>query len=165
MNEIRFTAYCTPQPQGSMKGFVLPGKWGAKPRAILTSDNKKLKPYRGEITREAMVALRDAGVAEPFAAKHIPVRMVIDFYLERPPSVPKKRKGMVVKPDLSKLIRSTEDAMTGILYVDDAQIVELSVRKHYGTPERVEIWATIVDVLEGSVSEIPAKLHAAPTLF
>lgn len=145
MNQIHFTAYVTPQPQGSMKGFVLPGKWGAKPRAILTSDNKKLKPFRGEVTREAMSALSKAGIAEPFAAKHVPVSMVMDFYFQKPPSVPKKRKGMVVKPDLSKLVRSTEDAMTGILYVDDAQIVELSVRKHYGTPERVEVSAAIVD--------------------
>ena len=145
VSEIKFTAYVTPVPQGSMRGFVLPGKWGAKPRAILTSDNTKLKPYRGEVTREAMVALGKAGVAEPFAAKHVPVKMVFDFYLQRPASIPKKRQSPTVKPDLDKLIRSSTDAMTGILYADDAQIVELSVRKHYGTPERVEVSATILE--------------------
>jgi len=161
VSEIRFTAYVTPTPQGSMKGFVLPGKWGAKPRAILTSDNKKLKPYRGEVTREAMVALRDAGVEEPFAEKHVPVSMVLDFYFQRPPSIPKKRVGMVVKPDIDKLIRSTTDAMTGIIYADDAQIVELSVRKHYGTPERVEV-ATSIWVENQSVASKP---ELAGTLF
>ena len=39
--------------------------------------------------------------------------------------------------------------MTGVLYADDAQVVELSVRKHYGSPERVEV---SVAVLEASVS-------------
>jgi Holliday junction resolvase RusA-like endonuclease len=143
VRQIKFVAYCTPQPQGSMKGFVLPGKNGAKGRAILTSANPKLKPYRGEITREAMSALSEAGITEPMAAKHVPVSLIIDFYLARPASIPRKRTELVVKPDLSKLIRSTEDAMTGILYADDAQIVELSVRKHYGSPERVEISARI----------------------
>jgi crossover junction endodeoxyribonuclease RusA len=142
--EIKFTAYVTPTPQGSMKGFVLPGKWGKKPRAILTSDNKKLKPYRGEVTREAMIALGNAGLEEPFAGKHVPVSLSLEFYLQRPPSIPKKRKCMVVKPDIDKLVRSTTDAMTGILYADDAQVVVLSAGKHYGVPERVEVVATIV---------------------
>jgi crossover junction endodeoxyribonuclease RusA len=151
MTQIKFTAYVTPVPQGSMKGFVLPGKWGAKPRAILTSDNTKLRPYRGELTREAMVALRDAGVAEPFAPKHVPVSIVFDFYLQRLASIPKKREFPSVRPDLDKLVRSSTDAMTGILYADDAQIVELSTRKHYGTPERVEVTVTVIGEKEGKL--------------
>ena len=58
--QIKFIAYATPQPQGSMRGFVLPGKNGQKARAILTSDNSKLKPYRSEVTRSAMLALSQA---------------------------------------------------------------------------------------------------------
>jgi crossover junction endodeoxyribonuclease RusA len=144
--KISFVAYCTPQPQGSMRGFVVPGTNGAKHRAILTSDNTKLKPFRHEVTRSAMIALRDAGIAEPFAAKHVPVCLRLDFYLAKPDSAPRKRFSPVVKPDVSKLIRSTEDAMTGILYADDAQIVSETARKLYGIPERVEI---SVEVLEG----------------
>jgi Holliday junction resolvase RusA-like endonuclease len=150
--QIKFVAYCTPQPQGSMKGFVLPGKNGQKARAILTSDNSKLKPYRSEVTRSAMLALSEAGVAEPFAGKHVPVSLVLDFYLDRPASIPKKRKEMVVRPDLSKLVRSTEDAMTGVLYADDAQVVELSVRKHYGAPERVEVSVAVLEPSEALLS-------------
>jgi len=144
MKQVKFTVYARPVPQGSMKGFVIKGKWGAKDRAILTSDNSKLKPFRGEVTREAMVALRNAGLSEPMAEKHVPVSIVMDFYLERPASIPKKRKEMVVKPDCDKICRSTIDALTGILYADDAQIVEISARKHYGVPERVEVSATII---------------------
>jgi crossover junction endodeoxyribonuclease RusA len=164
VRQVKFTAYVTPIPQGSMKGFVVPGKWGAKDRAILTSDNTKLKPYRGEVTREAMVALGKAGIAEPFADKHVPVSVIFDFYLQKPVSTPKKRQYPSVKPDLSKLVRSTEDAMTGILYADDAQVVEFSVRKHYGTPERVEVTATIID--EDFVSREPQLTkHLTPSLF
>lgn len=145
MKSIIFTAYATPVPQGSMKGFVLPGKNGKAARAILTSDNKHLRPYRQEVTRSAMVALAEKNLPEPFAGKHVPVKLVFEFYIAKPPSVSKKRTRHVVKPDLSKLIRSSEDAMTGVLYADDAQVVEVHSRKIYGTPERAVIMVQILD--------------------
>lgn len=45
------------------------------------------------------------------------------------------------KPDLSKLIRAAEDALTGIVYVDDARITRLVVEKRFAvdSPPRVEI--------------------------
>lgn len=129
---------------GSMKGFVLPGKGGAKPRAILTSNNPKMKPYRQELTHSAMAEIRERGMVSPLAGKHVPVELILDFYFAKPESCPKKRTRIVVKPDMDKVIRATADALTGILYADDAQIVELSARKHYGTPERVEISMTVL---------------------
>lgn len=160
MSEVKFTAFVHPEPQGSTKGFVLKGKWGAKDRAILTSSNSKLKPYRGQVTREGVVALEAAGFPQPMADKHVPVAVVFDFYFAKPPSIPKKRTQMVVKPDLSKLIRATEDAFIGLLYADDAQIVDIRSRKHYGTPERVEVCVRTVDALEGK-----EKPEMAGTLF
>lgn len=142
---IQFTVNARPEPQGSSKGFVLPGKNGARPRAIITSANPKLKPYRQELTHTAMALLDSLGIQVPFAGKHVPVSVKMDFYLEKPASVAKKRDRLVVKPDLSKLIRSTEDALTGILYADDAQIVAGWFGKHYGTPERVEIMVQLLD--------------------
>ena len=165
MSQVRFTAFVHPEPQGSVKGFVLKGKWGAKDRAILTSANSKLKPYRGQVTREAVSALDAAypGFPQPMAGKQIPVSVIFDFYFAKPPSVPKKRTHMVVKPDLSKLIRATEDAFIGLLFADDAQIVEISSRKHYGTPERVEVCVRTVDGELGSQSV--AQPEMVGTLF
>jgi hypothetical protein len=37
----------------------------------------------------------------------------------------------VVKPDLDKLVRAVGDALTGILYRDDAQIVSLNASKRF----------------------------------
>lgn len=145
MDRIKFTVYARPEPQGSTKGFLLKGKWGNKDRVILTSANKKLKPYRQELTNTALVALSDSGVQRPMATKHVPVSIALDFYFERPASIPKKRTHISVKPDIDKICRSTIDALTGIIYHDDAQIVEVSARKHYGLPERAEISATVVD--------------------
>lgn len=47
------------------------------------------------------------------------------------------------RPDALKLARGVEDALQGVIYRDDAQIVEETLRKEYGTPERAEIriWA------------------------
>jgi len=38
------------------------------------------------------------------------------------------------KPDVLKLARAVEDAMTGLVYVDDSQIVVETLRKEYGEP-------------------------------
>ena len=43
------------------------------------------------------------------------------------------------KPDRGKLLRCVEDALAGIVYVDDAQIVKGDVSKVYGTPG-VTMW-------------------------
>lgn len=37
--------------------------------------------------------------------------------------------------DLSKLVRSTEDALTGVAYNDDRQIVSMNVSKRYCTAD------------------------------
>jgi len=40
------------------------------------------------------------------------------------------------KPDRGKYLRAIEDAMTKLVYVDDAQIVSGTVDKRYGAPAR-----------------------------
>lgn len=100
MSRLEFTAYVHPEPQGSIKAFMI----GGKPR--LTTTNTKLKPFRSEVTRCAMVAARDAGLELPIAAKHVPVRVMVNFYLARGAGIPKKRIWPSVKPDVDKLIRS-----------------------------------------------------------
>lgn len=125
---ITFTVYGTPRPQGSTRAFI-PKGWN---RAVITTDNTRLKPWRQQIAGEA-VSLNLA----PFK-RDIPLVMDLDFYFEKPPSA-KHRKGMTVRPDKDKLERSVFDALKGILYANDAQIVDGRTRKLYGLPERVEI--------------------------
>lgn len=135
---MRFTVYVHPQPQGSAKAFVH-GR-----RAIITSDNAKLKPYRNEVTAVVLRACEDALAVTPLAPKHVPVALSLNFFFSRLPSIPRKRAEVVVKPDIDKLVRATLDALTGVLFADDAQVVHLEARKHYGSPERVEIvWGLV----------------------
>jgi Holliday junction resolvase RusA-like endonuclease len=132
---IIFTVLGKPEPQGSMKAFVIKGK------ARLTSANTKMKSWRQEVGWAALDAWRDG---EPFAAKHVPVKVDYLFVINPPPSKPKRRLAPAVKPDIDKLIRACTDALTGILYVDDGQVVECHARKIYGQPERTEITVEIV---------------------
>lgn len=141
LQRLAFTVLVRPVPQGSMKGYPIRRKNG-KMGVVLTSDNTKLKPYRGEVTRAAWDLVNRSN--DLFAGKHVPIRLTLNFFLKRPISASKKRMALVVKPDLSKLLRATEDALTGVLYADDAQIVEEHIFKAYGMPERVEILLEIL---------------------
>jgi Holliday junction resolvase RusA-like endonuclease len=160
MSEVRFTAYVKPEPQGSSRAFIVKGKWGGADRAVVTSDNKDLKSFRSEVTREAIRAVVDANLPRPMAEKHVPVSVEVDFYFQRPPSIPKKRIEAVVRPDVDKCLRSILDSYTGVIFEDDAQVVSIVGRKHYGAPERVEAVAAI-----GTEIESAAKPEMAGTLF
>lgn len=125
---IEFTVYGTPRPQGSTRAFFVK-KLG---RAVITTDNTKLKPWRQQISDTAL------SLAAQMFQRETPVEVTMNFYFTKPASA-KKRRGMTVKPDIDKTARAILDAITGVLIVDDAQVVEMHARKHYGGPERVEI--------------------------
>jgi len=46
-----------------------------------------------------------------------------------------KRVFPASRPDLTKLIRSVEDALTGILWRDDAQVISQVALKRYAMPD------------------------------
>jgi Holliday junction resolvase RusA-like endonuclease len=139
MSPVEFTVLGRPQPAGSKRAF--PRKGGG---VIVTDDNPRAKSWQQEIRTVALDAMGDA---TPFVD---PVEVFFRFVLTRPlghfgsgrnagsvrasaPVYP------IVKPDVTKLIRAVEDAMTGIVFRDDAQIVNQRAYKTYGDPERVEV--------------------------
>jgi Holliday junction resolvase RusA-like endonuclease len=96
-----------------------------------------------------------AAVADE-AAKHVtevsyePIRLSLTFTFCRPKSHFTTRKGVRTlkdsapshktgKPDCTKLARAVEDALTGIIWQDDSQVVELHVWKVWGDTEGVHI--------------------------
>lgn len=52
----------------------------------------------------------------------------------------------VTRPDTVKLTRAVEDALTGVVWADDSQIVRHMLAKDYGEPARVEI---VIEELTG----------------
>lgn len=132
-DRIEFVVLGKPEPQGSIRAFMV----GGKPR--LTSDNSKLKPWRQQV---GMTALSLRG--DFFASRNQPVKLMVTFYLKPPQKLPKGRTGPTAKPDIDKLIRSVSDALTAILWADDAQVVEIHAHKVYGTPEATKISVEVI---------------------
>jgi len=71
-----------------------------------------------------------------------PLMLHVQFWLQRPKShyrtgkfadqlKPSAPEWPTKKPDTTKLLRAIEDALTGVLWVDDAQIVTQYVEKSY----------------------------------
>ncbi len=73
-----------------------------------------------------------------------PVRVELLFELPIPKSWPAKRRdearrGLIlpdVRPDIDNLQKAILDALRNIVFLDDAQIVDLSSRKRFGTQPR-----------------------------
>ncbi len=131
---ISFTVLGHPEPQGSTRLRLVKGQ------PHITSANAKMMPWRQQV---GWTALRMRQGAQIFAAQHVPVKARFAFYLAPPIKMPKGRSCPAVKPDLDKLCRATFDALTGILWIDDGQVVDLAAVKQYGLPERTEITVEI----------------------
>ena len=117
---ISFSCDGQPVPQGSMK--VINGH-------ILHSQGSALAVWRSTIALSA----RFAG-AKPLDG---PMGIEVTFRVRRPKTV--KREYPSVAPDLDKYIRACLDALTGICYVDDSQIVDISSRKVYSDTPGADI--------------------------
>jgi Holliday junction resolvase RusA-like endonuclease len=137
---IEFLVYGVPEPQGSMKSFAYQVKNKAtgeplykangKPLlgSVTTSDNPGTREWRRLVADAAQRAV--AGIPD-FVLFTDAVAIDLTFELPRPKSLPKKVTAHLKKPDTSKLLRSTEDALTGVIWKDDSQVVEVRVRKRY----------------------------------
>lgn len=109
-DKLFITVYGLPAPQGSKRHV---GK------GIMIESSAKVQPWREAVKMAALVAMGGSpdGVSGP-----ISVQMI--FTMNRPKTAPRTRKHPDRKPDLSKLIRSTEDALTDIgAWEDDARVV------------------------------------------
>lgn len=86
----------------------------------MVESSKAVKPWRQAV----WVAAHNAVVGKPPLDGPLAVRMV--FTMPKPIAAPKTRRSWPSKmPDLSKLARSTEDALTDArVWKDDARVVQ-----------------------------------------
>lgn len=140
---IRFTVYGKPAQMGSKKGFVVKG------RAVLVDDNsKQRKNWANAVASDAYIAMSGGPIITN------PVTVCMDFYFQRPKSHYRSGKNShrlkdsaplihFQTPDIDKLTRCAFDAMTGIVYRDDALIWEQRSTRYWTTgQERCEIEVT-----------------------
>jgi Holliday junction resolvase RusA-like endonuclease len=121
---VAITVLGIPAPQGSKayKGQRT-NKSTGRAHAVLVESSKKVKPWRGAVESAARLAIADLGPWEPLDG---PLVAEMVFTLPKPASAPKRRQTWPIRyPDISKLARSTEDALTTAgVWADDARVVE-----------------------------------------
>jgi Holliday junction resolvase RusA-like endonuclease len=119
--------------------------------------------WKRDVAQAAGVAMSGGPLLEG------PLLLELSFYVPRPkghygarglrPSAPAYP---TVKPDVLKLARAVEDALTGTLFRDDAQVVRELLVKVYGEPARCEVRVSPVDLLPRLEEEAKERKEQAP---
>ncbi|MCM3141695.1 RusA family crossover junction endodeoxyribonuclease [Brevibacillus sp. MER 51] len=110
-------------------------KW-VDPRA------KKYYAYKQEI---AGSAASQSTVGQPTPS---PLALKMVFVMPIPESWSKKKrwdalnKAHMTKPDLDNLIKGCTDALNGVVWQDDKQIIAVEATKVYGFEPRIELYVT-----------------------
>lgn len=150
---IRFTVHGLARPAGSKKAFAFKRRDGSL-GANVTDDNPKSRGWKQTIAGYARDAYRGPLLDGPLL-------FIVRFVMPRPkghsgkrglkPSAPQYH---TVKPDALKLTRAAEDALTGILWRDDAQICRELILKDYGASAWVEIEVRTLGAVEPTVEDL-----------
>jgi Holliday junction resolvase RusA-like endonuclease len=139
---VSFTVYGVAAPAGSKKAFAHKHTG----RIVVTDDSKRSRPWKTDIAKTAAVAMAGRPLLEGALELHILI------YMPRPKGHYGTGRNAAtlrasaplwpsVKPDVTKLLRALEDACTGVVWRDDAQIVVQHATKAYGDPARAVIAA------------------------
>ena len=138
MSTLRFTVYGNAEPAGSKTA----GR-SKKGGLFVRDSNPNAAEWKRQIAQAAGQAVHDDELLEGG------LNLTLHFYRPRPKShyntkgelnaLGRRMKAPITKPDTLKLARAVEDAMTGIVYRDDAQIVVETLVKSYGEPARVVV--------------------------
>jgi crossover junction endodeoxyribonuclease RusA len=129
-----FSVEGIPQPKGSTRAFV-PKGWT---RPIITAASPKTKKWEREITAVARQHIT------PFDTSKSAFRVRLRFVLPRPKRLGAAFSPHITRPDIDKLCRCVLDALTGVAWHDDAQVVTITATKRYVRQALME--ATRVDI-------------------
>ncbi len=131
--------------------FTVPGEPRGKGRPRFT---RRGFAYTDTATRdyETLIACR-AAEAMPCAPVETPVSVRVDIYKGVPKSWSMAKRARALdgqeipgKPDLDNVAKAVLDALNGVTYADDAQVVRLVVQKQYSLEPRLEV--TVKELIE-----------------
>jgi Holliday junction resolvase RusA-like endonuclease len=123
---MTFVVFGAPATKGSTVSFM--GAHGI----VTKTDSTGLASW----TQAVGWAARACAVT--MSARDTAMTVTAVFQFVKPKGKP-KRVYPTVKPDADKVVRALLDALTGVAYVDDAQVVRLVVDKVYGVDARTTI--------------------------
>jgi Holliday junction resolvase RusA-like endonuclease len=148
----RFFVPGIPAPGGSKRAFIIGG------RARLTDACERNKPWRQSVAMFAMAAHRGALFTGPLLldVEFVMPRIKSHFRTGKnagqiKPNAPMRH---TFQPDATKLLRALEDALTGIVWRDDAQVCIQHVSKIYG--EKPGAHVEVMELDESVVEEAEA---------
>ena len=124
---IAFIVPGPPACKGSVVSFRAPSG-----RIVTKTDSKNGKSWARAVAWSAL----SAGIAP--LPKGVGVSVSVEYQFTAP--IRGERGTPCVRPDVDKLARALLDALTGIAYEDDGQVVSLTVRKLYGADTITRVW-------------------------
>jgi len=120
-----------------------------KQRARYAKRGNFVQTYTPDKTRNYESLIKEAAIEAMGASEPLETPVTLYLYIRAPipKSLPKKRieaclNGLdkpIKKPDASNVLKSVEDAMNGVVYKDDSQIVNIHVSKVYNSQSGVDI--------------------------
>jgi len=123
MNTLQITVLGEPTPQAAGTTIVR-GK-----SRFRAGTSKSLSFWRDRVATEAQAVITRDG----WTLTEQPLQLSAEFIMPRPKSHPKTREIPCTKrPDLKNLVWAVEDALAGIVYADDRQIITYGrIHKRY----------------------------------
>lgn len=124
-DSVTFAVHGIPAPQGSKRHVG---------RGVMIESSKKVKPWRQDVKHAAIE--KKPAVWDTAA----PMILSVVFRFQRPKSHFNKSGLRSTAPphcmsastgDLDKLLRSTNDALTGVLFDDDRQVISIDATRRY----------------------------------
>jgi len=130
---LTFHIHTIPVPKGRPKFSKIGG-------FVRTYTPKKTQDFETEVREAAKQAMNREPLETPLA-------VYLYFRLPIPKSYPKKRIAACLsgserptkKPDLDNLAKSVLDALNGVIYQDDSQIVSLHMTKVYSQHPGIDL--------------------------
>ena len=131
MRNIKIIHHGDPVPQQRARTAIVKGR-------VINYDPPKCRQYKQELAYTA--SFEQSFKVEPL---HLKIRI----YRPIPKSFSKKKRrealeGKVLpatKPDLKNYVAGIEDALEGVVFKNDSQIISYDCAKYYGDPPRIEV--------------------------
>jgi len=152
LRAITFTVYGQAQPAGSKKampiyrngpnGRQLVTRANGSPMIAVTDDNPKSRDWKQQVAHAASAAYRGPLLVCPIRFTLLVVRPRPKGHFNSRGELNKSGRETphpITKPDVLKLARAVEDAISGIVWNDDAQIVSEHLTKSWGEQAKIEV--------------------------
>jgi crossover junction endodeoxyribonuclease RusA len=127
--EYRLFVPGQPVPQGSKNAFVNPRTHRAMVVDVRSAD---LKSWRNLITTMAL-DVKDKGDAKNYPTDKYAVKLDLEFLRVRPRSAQRYVVQDITGKDVDKLARAVLDALTGVFYADDKQVMDLHATRQFSS--------------------------------